>query len=134
MSIVKRWWNIGGFIENRVSGEDPSTEEKLHDFLYSTTIHHATRRDAAQQSFAKAVKTTRGSSVKRGIANVRFPYKRKFWKTTVWKNTGIRVKEGPAILARARGLEPVLVDLPEGLCGKIFVEARLVYNRKTSRY
>jgi hypothetical protein len=102
----------------------PSTEEKLNDFLHPTTILHAHSKDAAQQAFAKAVKKTHALR-KAGIANARFPYKRKFWKTTVWKNTGIRVKEGTAILARARGLEPVLVALPEGLCDKIFVEARL---------
>jgi putative transposase len=110
----------------------PGMDEKYNDFLYPTTLH-AHSRDAAQQAFAKAVKTTHALR-KAGFVDARFPHKIKYWKTTIWKNTGIRVREGVAFLARARGLEPIHVQLPFDLQDKIFVEARLVYNRKTSRY
>lgn len=110
-----------------------SGEEKYNDYLHPATILHSHSKDAAQQAFAKAVKTTHALR-KAGFPKARFPYKRKFWKTTVWKNTGIRVEQGTALLARARGHEPVRVDLPGSICGKKFVEARLVYNCKKSHY
>lgn len=110
----------------------PGMDEKYNDFLYPTTLH-AHSRDAAQQAFAKAVKTTHALR-KAGFVDAQFPHKIKYWKTTIWKNTGIRVREGVAFLARARGLEPVRVQLPFDLQHSTFVEARLVYNRKTSRY
>ncbi len=110
----------------------PGMDEKYNDFLYPTTLH-AHSRDAAQQAFAKAVKTTHALR-KAGFVDAQFPHKIKYWKTTIWKNTGIRVREGVAFLARAKGLEPIRVRLPFDLQNATFVEARLVYNRKTSRY
>jgi putative transposase len=110
----------------------PGMDERYNDFLGSTTLH-AHSRDAAQQAFAKAVKTTHALR-KAGFPGARFPHKIKHWKTTIWKNTGIRVREGVAFLARARGLEPIRVELPFDLQDKTFVEARLVYNRKVSHY
>lgn len=106
-------------------------DEKYNDFLYPTSLH-AHSRDAAQQAFAKAVKTTHALR-KAGFSDAQFPHKTKYWKTTIWKNTGIRVRDGIARLARARGLDPICVQLPFDLQGLSFVEARLVYNRKTSR-
>jgi len=105
----------------------------MNDFLFKETTLHAHSRDAAQEAFAKAVKTTHALR-KAGFTDAQFPHRTKYWKTTVWKNTGIRVREGVALLARARGLEPIQVQLPFDLQGLSFVEARLVYNRKTSRY
>ena len=107
-------------------------DEKYNDFLFPTTLH-AHSRDAAQQAFAKAVKTTHALR-RAGFTDAQFPHKTKYWKTTVWKNTGIRIRDGVALLARARGLEPIQVQLPLDLQHLTFVEARLVYNRKTSRY
>lgn len=106
---------------------------KMNDFLFKETTLHAHSRDAAQEAFAKAVKTTHALR-KAGFADAQFPHKTKFWKTTIWKNTGIRVRDGVAFLARARGLEPICVQLPSDLQGLSFVEARLVYNRKKSHY
>ncbi len=105
----------------------------INDFLFKETTLHAHSRDAAQEAFAKAVKTTHALR-KAGFPDAQFPHKIKYWKTTIWKNTGIRVWEGVAFLARARGLEPIRVQLPFDLQNATFVEARLVYNRKTSRY
>lgn len=111
----------------------PYGEEKYNDFLHPKTILAGHSKDAAQQAFGKAVKTTHALR-ETGITNARFPYKRKMWKTTVWKNTGIRVRSGVALLSRARGLEPILVNLPAGIVDKTFAEARLVYNQKKSHY
>lgn len=110
----------------------PGMDEKYNDFLSPTTLH-AHSRDAAQQAFAKAVKTTHALR-KAGYGDAQFPHKIKHWRTTVWKNTGIRVREGMAFLARARGLAPIQVQLPFDLQTAAFVEARLVYNRKRSHY
>jgi IS605 OrfB family transposase len=62
---------------------------------------------------------------------------------TAWKaekpelkqvHSHIRVQGGVALLAHARGLDPICVELPLDLQHLNFVEARLVYNHKTSRY
>ncbi len=111
----------------------PSTQERYNDFLYPDCTLHAHSRDAAQQGFAKACKTIKALK-KSGNETARYPYKRKYWRTTIWKNTGIRVKDGVALLARARGLEPVGVALPDDIRASQFVEARLVFNRRSARY
>jgi len=110
----------------------PGMDEKYNDFLFPTSLH-AHSRDAAQQAFAKAVKTTHALR-KAGYVDAQFPHKIKSWRTTIWKSTGIRVREGVAFLARARGLAPIRVPLPSALQNAAFVEARLVYNRKRSHY
>ena len=107
----------------------PFTETKYNDHLHPVTILHSHSKDAAQQAFAKAVKTTHALR-RTGDKNAKFPHKLKKYRTTIWKNTGIKVKEGTAILAKARGLEAILVDLPNNIANCTFVEARLVYNQK----
>lgn len=111
----------------------PRTNQSYDDFLHPDTTLHAHSRDAAQEAFPKACKTTR-SLRKAGFSQARFPYHRKFFRTTTWKNTGIGVKGTVALLARARGLEPVRVELPEDIAQLEFVEARLVYNKRSSHY
>ena len=91
----------------------PGMDEKYNDFLSSTSLH-AHSRDAAQQAFAKAVKTTHALR-KAGFVDAQFPHQIKHWRTTIWKNTGIRVREGVAFLARARGLAPIRVPLSSDL-------------------
>ena len=100
--------------------------EKLNDSLTPTTLH-AHSRDAAQQAFYKACKTAKAN---RGDG-AKYPHKRKFYRTTIWKATGIRAYDGRLLLARARGLEPVAVALPPDLAALpkgAFVEMRLVYD------
>ena len=52
---------------------------------------HAHSIDAAQQGFYKACAVARAVR-KAGSPDVRFPYHRRRFRTTVWKNTGIRRK------------------------------------------
>jgi hypothetical protein len=62
---------------------------------------------------------------------IKYPHKRKFYRSTIWKNTGIRVRDGQLLLARARGLAPLTVTLPPELGAlppTAFVEMR---NRDT---
>src|SRR6266498_6032409 len=110
----------------------PGASERLGDYLTSTTLH-AHSRDAAQQAFHKACKT---ANTNRGLG-AKYPHKRKFYRTTVWKNKGIRVKGTSLLLARAKGLAPVVVSLPPTLVSlspAAFVETRLVYDRVSRRY
>lgn len=109
-----------------------SAAEKLGDYLSDTSLH-AHSRDAAQQAFYKACKTAK---VNRG-AGAHYPHRLKRFRTTVWKNTGIRLRAGKLLLARARGLAPISVALPAQL-GELpaaaFLEMRLVYDRAGRRY
>jgi putative transposase len=110
----------------------PGASERLGDYLTSTTLH-AHSRDAAQQAFHKACKTAKTN---RGLG-AKYPHRRKFYRTTVWKNTGIRVKGTSLLLAHAKGLAPVVVSLPPTLVSvspAAFVETRLVYDRVSRRY
>jgi len=92
--------------------------------------------DAAQQGFYKACKTIR-TLRRTGDTEARYPYKSKRFRTTVWKDTGIRQRNGRLLLSLARGLKPVVIrlsarfaDLPE----EAFREVRLVYHHKRKRY
>lgn len=110
----------------------PGAAEKLGDYLSGTTLH-AHSRDAAQQAFYKACKTARAT---RG-EGAHYPHRLKHYRTTIWKNTGMRLREGRLLLARARGLEPITVILPPNLTnlpGAAFLEMRLVYDRAGRRY
>jgi putative transposase len=106
----------------------PVAAEKLGDFLSETTLH-AHSRDAAQQGFYQACKTAKACRAE-GLS-VRYPHKRKSYRTTIWKSTGIRVREGVVLLARARGRAPLAFPWTgEGT----LLEVRLVYDLKQRRY
>src|SRR5579864_7788542 len=88
--------------------------ERMEDALGGPTSLHAHSRDAAQQGFYKACKTAKACR-KLGL-EVKYPHKRKRWRTTIWKAPkGIRLQEGMLLLGRARGLAPVQVPLPSHL-------------------
>lgn len=106
---------------------------KLNDYLFPDTTLHAHSRDAAQEAFYKACKTIKALK-KAGDMDARYPWKRKYYRTTIWKSTGIRVKDGVALLARARGLEPIKVALPVRFHKAKVLEMRLVFNHKAKRY
>jgi putative transposase len=107
--------------------------EKVNDSRSGTSLH-AHSRDAAQQGFHLACKTAKAN---RG-QGAKYPHKRKFYRTTVWKATGIKREEGDRLrLARAKGLPPIVVSLPEALVSlppAAFVEMRLVYDRIGKRH
>jgi hypothetical protein len=115
----------------------PSAAEKLEDYLGQGSTLHAHSRDAAQQAFYKACKTTR-TRRKQGDPEAKFPHKRKRYRTTYWKNTGIyKVENGVMFLSRAQGLERVRLRLPRHLTHlqkEDILEVRLVFNRKNKRY
>jgi hypothetical protein len=109
--------------------------QKLEDYLGGATILHAHSRDAAQQGFYDACKVTR-SQKKIGL-EMRYPHRRKYYRTTTWKNTGIRLRDGVMLLARARGLEPVRIALPtnlQGLPEGAYKQVELVWDQAGRHY
>ena len=106
---------------------------RWEDYQSGGTALHAHSRDAAQQAFHRACKTAR-SLKKAGHDEARYPRRRKQFRTTVWKNTGVRRKGNEMLLARARGLAPVVVALPAGWDDQKIVEVRLVFDRSSYRY
>src|SRR5215472_10576055 len=114
----------------------PKNGERLEDALGGPTTLHAHSRDAAQQGFYKACKTARAC---RDLGlDVKYPYKRKRWRTTIWKAPkGIRLHAGTLSLSQARGLAPVQVRLPTNLAplpAAAFLEVRLVWDRAARHY
>lgn len=92
-------------------------------------------RDAAREGFYDACKVAR-SQQRMGL-DVRYPYRRHFFRTTTWKNTGVRVRDGVMLLARSRGLEPIRVTLPanpQELPASAYKQVELVWDRAGRRY
>lgn len=115
-----------------LKGENGERWEDMHGGPTSLQAHS---RDAAQQGFYTACKTAKACKAL-GL-ETKYPYKRKRWRTTIWKSSGIRVKEGTLLLARARGLPAVPVALPSHLLplpASAFHEARLVWDRAARHY
>lgn len=113
----------------------PKNGERLEDTLGGPTTLHAHCRDAAQQGFYKACKTAKASQAV-GLAS-HYPHKRKHYRTTIWKQTGIYLKVGLLLLARKHGLTPVSIVLPPHLLtlsAKAFLEVRLVWDRVARHY
>lgn len=96
------------------------------------TTLHAHSRDAAQQAFYRSCKTTR--TLRRNGQAAKFPRRRRRYRTTIWKNTGIRRDGNKLLLARARGLPPVTVSIPNNWDRYSVKEARLVFGRASMAY
>ncbi len=105
---------------------------RWEDYQSGGTTLHAHSRDAAQQAFYRACKTAR--SLRRSGHDAKFPHQRRRFRTTIWKNTGIRRRGNQVLLARARGVAPVIVVLPDGWDEYSVLEARLVFNRAALAY
>jgi len=107
--------------------------KRVEDATGGSTTLHAHSRDAAQEGFYKACTTA--SALKRmGLGEAKHPHKRKWYRTSVWKKAGIRIKEGVLLLARARGLPPVRATLPFPLRAVAFSEVRLVWDQAARHY
>jgi putative transposase len=120
----------------------PGAGEKLSDLLLAQelplrrTFLHAHSRDAAQQGFYNACKIAHVQrSAGRGQAH--YPHHLKQFRTSIWKNTGIRKHDEVLVLSLARGNEPIRVGLPPHLAdvpAESFLEMRLVWDRAGRRY
>jgi putative transposase len=95
---------------------------------------HAHSIDAAHEGFYKACAATRALR-KAGFPAVRFPYHRKRFRTTIWKNSAIRRRGDTLALSNGLGNVRITIALPEGLRDVLrFPEVRLVYDKRGSRY
>jgi hypothetical protein len=74
---------------------------KVLRFFCGPTFLHAHSYQAAQQDFYEACKTAK--ALKKSSPTARYPYKRKWYHTTTWKNTGIKVQGNQMRLALAQG-------------------------------
>ncbi len=107
--------------------------QKYHDRISQSSFLHAHSIDAAQEAFYKACKTARANR----DDGASYPHKKKSYRTTLWKNTGIRKCGSHLLLALARGNEPVPLRLSSELSkleGEQFLEVRLVYDKAYGKY
>jgi putative transposase len=94
---------------------------------------HAHSIDAAQEGFYKACAVVR--AVRRAGFPAKFPYHRRKFRTTIWKNTAIRRKEETLILSNGRGNAPITIPIPEPLRDVLKVlEVRLVFDKRAGRH
>ena len=106
---------------------------RLNDYLTrdDAPLLHAHSKDAAQEGFYQACKTAKANR----HLGAKYPHKRKTWRTTIWKQSGIRRQAERLLLARTKGLPPITLLLPERLRDVLRVlEVRLVYDRRVHRY
>ena len=106
--------------------------ERYNDYLGGETFLHTHSRDVAQQGFYKACKVVRAQR-KIGL-DIRYPWRCKQYRITIWKNTGIRRRGDWLRLALAKGYDPVMVRIPKHLRhlpGEYFKEMCLVYSKAT---
>jgi putative transposase len=106
---------------------------KLQDAeLGPASLLHSHSFDAAREGFYAACKAA-CQSRKAGL-EVKYPYKRKRFRPTVWKRSAIRLDGDTLLLSLARGNphSPIRIPLPShlrGLAVNAFREVKLVYNR-----
>ena len=108
--------------------------QKLNDYLtrHEPPLLHAFSKDAAQQGFYKACKTAKANREK----GARYPHRRKWYRTTVWYSTAIRVLSQAILLSRAKGLPPIRIPLPSFFAPTLMrlLEVRLVWDRCARHY
>ena len=107
---------------------------RLNDYLSrdDPPMLHAHSRDAAQEGFYKACKTAKANR----SMGAHYPHRRKRWRTTIWKPSGIRVQEQTILLSRAKGHLPIRIPLPSWFAPSTMrlLEVRLVWDRCARRY
>jgi putative transposase len=108
--------------------------QKLNDYLSrdEPPLLHAFSKDAAQQAFYKACATAKANR----SLGAHYPRRRKWWRTTVWYSSGIRVRDQTILLSRAKGLPPIRVPLPFWFDPTVMrlMEVRLVWDRCARHY
>jgi putative transposase len=94
---------------------------------------HAHSIDAAQEGFYKACTAVR--ALRQLGIEAKFPYHRRKFRTTIWKNTAIRCQGDTLVLSNGRRNAPIRIAIPERLRDVLrFLEVRLVYDKRASRY
>jgi putative transposase len=98
-------------------------------------VLHSHSIDAAQQAFYDACKNARAAR-KAGYAT-KYPKRNKYYRPTIWKNTGLVLKDHTLKLSRGRKCQRIAVELPPELHHlevKDVREVRLVWNRVSKTY
>jgi len=107
---------------------------RLNDHLSrdDPPLLHAHSRDAAQEGFYKACKTAKANR----SLGAHYPHRRKWWRTTIWKPSGIRVQEQTILLSRAKGQPPIGILRPAWFDSLVMrvLEVRLVWDRCSRHY
>ena len=110
-----------------------NSAERWNDRVGKERKLHAHSIDAAQQGFYKGCTIVR--SLRKQDIEAKFPYHRRWYRTTIWKQTGIRIKENKIHLSRSKGNDPIVLPLPERVQDALrILEVRLVYEYKARRY
>jgi putative transposase len=107
--------------------------KRLNDYFTrdEPPLLHAHSKDAAQEGFYQACKTARANRAE----GARYPHKRKYWRTTVWKSSSIRRQGDALVLSMAKGQQPISIPLPTSLEHVLrLLEVRLVWDRCAQRY
>jgi putative transposase len=130
--VLVRHWR---YYRNHGVWMSTSKAERVDDALHDTdSILHSHSIDAAQQGFYKAIQTAR--ELRKQDANARFPYKRKRFRSTIFKSSQLKRQAHQVRLAMANR-QYLFVDLPTPLLEQHnaeIKEARLVYNRQSCSY
>ena len=109
---------------------------------------HAHSIDAAQQGFFDACRTTRALRKKalttdNDLPAAHFPWRRKRFRTTIWKNTAIKRKGDVLELSNGKNGTKILIHIPKSLLNVAsielsnpieFKEVRLVFDKKSRHY
>ncbi len=94
---------------------------------------HAHSIDAAQQGFFKACVTTR--AIRKVDPSVNFPWRSKKFRTTIWKNTAIKLVNGIVRLSNGQGNQRIEIALPDYMRDILKVlEVRLVFDKRSRKY
>lgn len=130
--IVSRHWRL---LKQKDLWLSEKTMRTLSDLRVSQKNYpmHAHSIDAAQEGFPKACKTTR--ALRKAGIDANFPWRRKKFRTTIWKNTAIKFRNGIVRLSNGQGQERIEINLPEALHNVLSVlEVRLVFDKQAHRY
>lgn len=131
--IVSRHWRL---LRQKDLWLSEKALTKLSDLRWASrdVSMHAHSIDAAQQGFFNACRTTRALR-KAGFSEVRFPWRQKKFRTTVWKNTAIKRKGTTLELSTGARREKLSIALPAVLHTVLrVIEVRLVFNKKSRHY
>jgi len=85
---------------------------RLSDSIVDAPMHAHTI-DAAQQGFYKACKTTK--ALKQINSQAKYPHWPKKFRTTVWKKTALKFRNGRLELSNGRCNPNITIDLPAEL-------------------
>ena len=131
--IVSRHWRL---LKHKDLWLSQKSLTKLSDLRWTgrDLPLHAHTIDAAQEGFFKACVTTRAIR-KAGQPDAHFPWHTPKYRTTIWKNTALKLDGTVLHVSNGRHGTPFAIRLPETLRDVLRVlEVRLVFDKRDRRY